>query len=219
MIKVLHIDDDQNHHELIKAQLGLFSDDIAFDRVESERSTIAALEKEIYDCILTDDRMPEECSIGLLNKLRRIGNFIPFALLSEVDDEEGKYFRAHVLPDDEFHIVIDFFHFDLLSYWIHHLDDKYKQLLRGDKIKSDLFRSTPKRMEGLLEAVKMLSARELQIFSLIGAGKSNMEIADELFISYKTVKNHVANVFSKLGIHTRAEAIHLALGLKIFDGY
>jgi len=63
--------------------------------------------------------------------------------------------------------------------------------------------------------LKTLTDREIEILNLIGAGKSNKEIADELFISYRTVKNHVYHLFTKLGIHTRAEAIHLAISMKI----
>jgi len=52
---------------------------------------------------------------------------------------------------------------------------------------------------------------------MIGAGKSNKEIAEELSISYFTVKNHVNNLFIKLGMHTRAEAIHFAIRMKLTE--
>ena len=215
MIKVLHVDDDHDHHELTKTQLGQFSDDIALEHVNSTQAAMVALKDDVYDCILTDDQTPENDGIELLKTLRRDGNLIPFVILSEIDDEEKKGFREKAYFDDEFHIIVNFFHFDLLNYWTHRLVDKYRQFLQTDKLKMDLFQSSREKIEGLQEAMKTLTKRELEILNLIGTGKSNMEIAEELFISYKTVKNHVYNLFAKLGIHTRAEAIHFAISMKI----
>jgi pimeloyl-ACP methyl ester carboxylesterase/DNA-binding CsgD family transcriptional regulator len=55
-----------------------------------------------------------------------------------------------------------------------------------------------------------LSARERQILTLISGGLSNAEIAGRLAISEKTVRNHTSNVFDKLGVWTRAQAIVFA---------
>jgi NarL family two-component system response regulator LiaR len=51
-----------------------------------------------------------------------------------------------------------------------------------------------------------LTSRELEILVLIGEGKTNQEIADELFIGIKTVKTHVSNILSKLGVEDRTKA-------------
>jgi len=153
----------------------------------------------------------------LLKTLRRDGNSIPFVILSEIDDEEKQNFREKAYSNDEFNVAVDFFHFDVLNYWLHRLVDKYRQLLQEDKLKIGLFHTSPEKIQELQKAMKILTKREVEILSLVGAGKSNKDIADELFISYKTVKNHVYNLFSKLGIHTRAEAIHFALTMKISD--
>jgi len=218
VIKVLHVDDDPDHHDLVKAQLVRLSDDIVLKRVDSRRAAAAAMEEEVYDCILTDDRMPEDAGAGWLRELRRRGNLIPFVILSEIDGDAERAVRLKAVLDDEFHVTVDHFHFDLISYWIHRLDDRYRELLRTEKLRADLFRTTPQRITALREAAKTLTSREAQILELIGAGKSNMDIADELFISYKTVKNHVSNMFAKLKIHTRAEAIHFIMTMKISGG-
>ena len=55
-----------------------------------------------------------------------------------------------------------------------------------------------------------LSERETQILSLIADGHSNSEIAHTLFLSEKTVRNHITNVFSKIGVTDRSSAIALA---------
>ena len=52
-----------------------------------------------------------------------------------------------------------------------------------------------------------LTDRELEILDLIARGRSNTEISDSLVLSPKTVRNHVSNVFAKLGARDRAEAI------------
>ena len=52
-----------------------------------------------------------------------------------------------------------------------------------------------------------LTERELEILALIGAGRSNSEIADELVISMATVKTHVRHVFAKLNLRDRAQAV------------
>ncbi len=51
-----------------------------------------------------------------------------------------------------------------------------------------------------------LSARELEVLSLVAQGKPNREIAEDLYISENTVKTHVANVLAKLHLRSRTEA-------------
>ncbi|MGO0059297.1 response regulator [Brevibacillus fluminis] len=55
-------------------------------------------------------------------------------------------------------------------------------------------------------AHEQLTPRELEVLALIGQGKSNQEIADELIIGIKTVKTHVSNILSKLGVEDRTQA-------------
>jgi pimeloyl-ACP methyl ester carboxylesterase/DNA-binding CsgD family transcriptional regulator len=55
-----------------------------------------------------------------------------------------------------------------------------------------------------------LSAREREILNLLARGLTNLDIGRELFISEKTVRNHVTSIFEKLGVHSRAHAIVLA---------
>jgi two-component system NarL family response regulator len=55
--------------------------------------------------------------------------------------------------------------------------------------------------------VPELTGRELEILGLVGNGKTSREIAEELFISENTVRNHVRNVLDKLGLRSRFEAV------------
>jgi DNA-binding NarL/FixJ family response regulator len=52
-----------------------------------------------------------------------------------------------------------------------------------------------------------LTERETEVLNLIAQGRSNQEIADQLVLSLKTVRNHVSNIFSKLHVADRAQAI------------
>nr|WP_270165926.1 response regulator transcription factor [Paenibacillus sp. SYP-B4298] len=51
-----------------------------------------------------------------------------------------------------------------------------------------------------------LTDREMEVLCRLAEGKSNQEIADELFIGIKTVKYHITNIFSKLGVEDRTQA-------------
>jgi DNA-binding NarL/FixJ family response regulator len=60
------------------------------------------------------------------------------------------------------------------------------------------------------ERLAPLSEREVEVLGLIGGGRSNTEIAEELFISLPTVKSHVRHILAKLDRRDRAQAIVLA---------
>jgi DNA-binding NarL/FixJ family response regulator len=57
------------------------------------------------------------------------------------------------------------------------------------------------------EVFPELTTREREVLDLIAAGKSNREIAGRLFLSPKTVRNHISNIFTKLRVADRAQAI------------
>ena len=62
-----------------------------------------------------------------------------------------------------------------------------------------------KIVEKKIEVVKSLSSRETEVAKLAAKGYSNMEIAEELFISVETVKRHLSTIFDKLNINSRKE--------------
>jgi len=69
--------------------------------------------------------------------------------------------------------------------------------------------------EGSSFHIKPLSEREMEIMRLLGSGASNKEIAARLYITEGTVKNHITNIFRKLGVSDRTKAARKAreLGL------
>ena len=64
-----------------------------------------------------------------------------------------------------------------------------------------------------------LTAREFEVLRLVAAGRSNREIAAELFISAKTASVHVSNILGKLGVTSRGEAAATAHRLRLFDSF
>jgi DNA-binding NarL/FixJ family response regulator len=64
-----------------------------------------------------------------------------------------------------------------------------------------------------------LTARELEVLRLVAAGRSNREIASELFISVKTASVHVSNILSKLGVTSRGEAAAAAHRLRLLESF
>jgi DNA-binding NarL/FixJ family response regulator len=58
-----------------------------------------------------------------------------------------------------------------------------------------------------VDSVKKISPKELEILKLIGKGLSNKEIARDLNIGTRTVKSHVVDIFSKLNVYSRTEAV------------
>ncbi|MFC4242458.1 response regulator [Gryllotalpicola reticulitermitis] len=66
--------------------------------------------------------------------------------------------------------------------------------------------------DALLTRFPTLTQREAEVLAEIARGRSNPEIAQELFVSVATVKTHVNSLFAKLGVQSRPQAIALAVG-------
>jgi ATP/maltotriose-dependent transcriptional regulator MalT len=64
--------------------------------------------------------------------------------------------------------------------------------------------------EGVVEPPCGLTVRELEVLQSVAAGRSNREIAEQLFISEKTVARHLSNIFTKIGVSSRSAATSYA---------
>jgi two-component system NarL family response regulator len=62
-----------------------------------------------------------------------------------------------------------------------------------------------------------LTPRELEVLTLVAEGLSNRSVADQLYISENTVKNHMGNILEKLQLHSRTEAVMYAVRRGLFD--
>ena len=66
-------------------------------------------------------------------------------------------------------------------------------------------------------ALVALTRMEVKILALLGRGQSNKEIATKLSLSVKTIKNHLSNMFQKLGVTNRTEAVVKGIDLGIIS--
>jgi DNA-binding NarL/FixJ family response regulator len=62
-----------------------------------------------------------------------------------------------------------------------------------------------------------LTPREIEVLQLIAAGRSNRQMAEDLFLSIRTVERHVANIYRKIDVHNRAEATAYAIQHRLVD--
>ncbi|KNY25776.1 response regulator transcription factor [Pseudobacteroides cellulosolvens] len=67
------------------------------------------------------------------------------------------------------------------------------------------------------DLLSCLTSREIDVLTLIDKGKSNREIAEILCLTISTVKTHILNIFGKLGVNRRIQAISKAKELKIIS--
>ncbi len=81
------------------------------------------------------------------------------------------------------------------------------QAVFGEQVASALLTQAARRApEAGLAAFPMLTAREVEVLDLVAAGRTNTEIAEALFVTPKTARNHVSAVLAKLGVASRTEA-------------
>jgi DNA-binding NarL/FixJ family response regulator len=93
------------------------------------------------------------------------------------------------------------------------------QALRATPLVADI-EALSRRVGGLQpaqEPSELLTPRELEVLRLVTQGRTNRDIAAELFISAKTVSVHVSNILAKLGVTTRGEAAAAAHRLSLLS--
>ena len=76
--------------------------------------------------------------------------------------------------------------------------------ITGDTERSSIEASAPDRAVASPEPVEDLSAREREVMNLVAAGLSNPQIAEQLFLSVRTVERHLSNVYAKLRVSGKA---------------
>ena len=65
--------------------------------------------------------------------------------------------------------------------------------------------------------IEELTERELEVLGLLAAGRSNADMAATLFVEQSTVKTHLIHLYSKLGVHSRTQAVARARALGLLD--
>jgi len=111
--------------------------------------------------------------------------------------------------------------FTLLGIWLSRKlfsPKKITTIIEKEKIvEKEVFIASPHHFVLNQKAIEEtdLSARELEVLSLIAKGLSNQEIASSLFVSVNTIKTHVTNLFYKLEVTRRTQAVEKAKKLSI----
>lgn len=160
------------------------------------------LEKVHIDFILMDVRMPEMNGIEATKKIKVQYPNIKILILTTFDDEEYAY---QTLKDGASGFLLKSSEPSKLLEAIHSVLDG-GMVIQEDvaaKLMPKLFHqnSQPK----LPKHKTTFTNRELDIVKLIGEGKTNKEIADELFLSIGTVKNHITHILQELELRDRTQ--------------
>ncbi|MBF8983536.1 response regulator transcription factor [Lutibacter sp. B2] len=198
-IKVLIADDHALMCQGLKQIIELESDiDVIGSAVDGE-DTIRKVEELKPDVVLLDINMPNMNGIQALRRLRDIGSDVKIIMLTFHEEPEYLFqtlnigANGYVLKDAESDSLIKA------------IRDVYRgqSYIHPTLSKASIYKDTK---EHTVNKKDNLTKREYEVLVLIADGKNNREIADDLFISEKTVKNHVSNIFKKIKVSDRTQA-------------
>ena len=170
------------------------------------------------DVVLMDIRMPKSSGIEACRAMKEAAPSAKIVILTISDEEEDLFeaIRAGAsgyllkdIPLDEVAEAVRAVHGGqslINPSMAGKLLTEFATLARRD--------SEPRAQE--VPAPK-LTDREMQVLKLVARGMNNRDIAKELFISENTVKNHVRNILEKLQIHSRMEAVMIAVREKLIE--
>ncbi len=212
MIQVCLVDDQTLVRQGIRSLLEL-SDSI---RVVAEAGdgmqAVEAIPRVKPDVVLLDMRMPGMSGLDVLNALASTNQLPPTIILTTFDDDQlvlaglKAGARGYLLKD----VSLD------------QLVDAVKTVAAGGSLVAPVV--TQRLLSGLermqndfvsLDRPDPLTDRETEILRLMAGGYSNKEIANSLGVAEGTVKNHVSNILSKLGVRDRTRAVLKAFELGI----
>jgi len=173
----------------------------------------------VPDVVLMDIRMPKITGIEAARQMKEVAPSAKIVMLT-ISDEEEDLFEAiragasgYLLKD----IPLD------------ELADSVRAVYGGQSLINPSMAgklltefATLARRDAEEEPAKhapapKLTEREMEVLRLVARGMNNRDIAKELFISENTVKNHVRNILEKLQIHSRMEAVMIAVREKLIE--
>jgi DNA-binding NarL/FixJ family response regulator len=207
MTRVLIVDDQDLVRNGLRMILELGGVEVVGEASDGAQG-VAAAATLTPDVILMDVRMPGLDGVEATRRIAESGSPARVIALTtfDVDQHVVDMLRAG---------AVGFLLKDVTS---ESLLDAVRRAAAGDPVVApavmarmmDHFSARPPAALRLPPGYDDLSDREREILSLIGAGRSNTEIAEELFISMATVKTHVRHVFAKLDLRDRAQAVVVA---------
>jgi DNA-binding NarL/FixJ family response regulator len=168
------------------------------------------------DVILMDIRMPK---LDGIEAARRIKELVPTTriIMLTVSDEDTHLYDAIKAGANGYLLK------DLA---IEEVPQSIRRVYAGESLISPSmaskllteFSTLSKKVEQRQQLTSpSLTPREVEVLRFVAKGMSNREIAEELYISENTVKNHVRNILEKLHLHSRMEAVLYAMRERIID--
>ena len=167
---------------------------------------LALIERTRPEVTLCDIRMPQLDGLGALSRAAELSRFI---MLTNNDDEATV--REAMRTGARGYLVYG--HHDGEEILAAIVSVANGSTVWGPVATAALLAPAPPAPASAASTIaQQLSEREAEIMELVAQGLRNAEIAQQLFVAEKTVKNHLNRIFPKLGVTTRAEAISLWLG-------
>ena len=195
-------------HALIREGIArAVADEHDLEVVGEAGSVAAAMEaaRELRpDLVVLDLALGSADGLDLIGRLRRTSDGARILVLSMFDEAvyAERCLRAgasgYVMKEEASETLIDAVR-EVLGGGMHVSPDVARRLDRGGG------------REHLPAGVEGLTDRELQVFRMLGEGRSTREVADGLHLSVKTVETHRAKIMRKLGLHHASELVHRAV--------
>jgi len=212
-IRILIVDDHTLFRTGIRKMLEAESDMGVVGEAATGREALDQARSLMPDVILMDIKMPEPEGSGqaldgieATRILHREMPHVGIIFCTVFEDDEFVFAglqaggRGYILKDDDP---------DTMLRAIRAV--AHGESLLGPTVAQKVMRQFSAVLGKQTPLVDNLTPRELEVLKLIGSGLTNRQIAEELVISEKTVKNHINNVFSKLHIYDRSQAILYAI--------
>lgn len=216
-IRVLVADDHALFRRGLNMVIGEESDICVVGEAHDGAEAVAMAEELVPDVMLMDVRMPKLNGIEAAAKIR---DSVPHTriLMLTVSDEDQDLFEA---------LKAGAAGYLLKEISIDEIAEAIRQVHKGQSLISPTmaakliaeFTSLAKLAENPSAHVEppKLTDREHEVLQCVAQGMSNREIAEKLYISENTVKNHVRNILEKLHLHSRMEAVIYAVREKILE--
>ena len=200
-IKILIADDHSLVREGLKQLLELEDDFEVVGQASSGLETIDRIKELKPDVLLLDINMPVMSGIAALRKIKEENMKVKTVMLTI---HEGREYLMETMELGALGYVLK----DSDS---HSLSKAIRDAYTGEsyiepKLAASLVRDFNTAKSSRIRRESELTRREYEVLSLIAEGLNNKNIADKLFISEKTVKNHVSNIFRKINVNDRTKA-------------
>lgn len=201
-IRVLIVDDHPVVRQGVRSLLVNHSDIQVVGEADSAASLFSTLNGNPPQVILLDVRMPGPSGIEITQRLKRERPSIKVIILTTYEDDEILFGALRAGADG----------YLLKSASPEILASSIRSVASGERLMSPGLVDKMMRQFQDLAAQKVradsgLTDHELQVLQLVAAGATNKEIADKLFWSEVTVKRKTQDIFEKLGVANRAQAV------------